>query len=83
MASLAWFVLIGILYVEKRELLHWLATFFLYLYGGQWVFSGIFKLPMYAPTIGTKLNHSNETHNVYRWILLLLGLFLMFFSSIY
>lgn len=79
--SMGWFVLSGSLFAEKKELIHWAATLFVFLYGSQWVFSGVFKLTMYAHF--GEFEYGNENHKYYRLILFLLGFVLMLFSSIY
>lgn len=81
LVALIWFFGVGIFYVDKQDMVHWIGTLFAYIVGGQWVFSWFFKRTMYAPYSGADLKPNGE-HADIRAFLFCLGLLLMFFSSV-
>jgi len=80
--ALAWFLLAGLFFVEKKEIPHWASTFFIYLVGAQWVFCGFFKMKMYAPYSGAVISPVDDNKFI-RGFLFSVGFFCMYIGSVY
>jgi hypothetical protein len=79
--AVIWFIVGGIYFSYKPNLVDWISTLFIYLVGFHWIYAFTFEKTMHVLNVSIPPNSSGKNNNLKRLIALLLGVVLFVFSS--
>ena len=75
-----WFVVAGVIFAEKKDPVDWLLTFFVYMFGFQWVYRYALSKTMYS-RMGKSLTPHQKKHEKWRLFYFIVGIILCYISS--
>jgi hypothetical protein len=80
--AISWFIVGGVLFSSKLQIIEWVSTLFIYLWAFQWIYAFFLKKTMYLLYVNLPFNNKSEGNKPIRLVFLLLGITLFILASV-